>query len=542
MMTKNTPLSEDFSEHTPMMRQYLEIKSEYPDNFLFYRMGDFYELFFEDAKKVAPLLDLTLTHRGKICGQPIPMAGVPYHAVESYLAKLLQKGHSVVLCEQIGDPATSKGPVERKVTRILTPGTLTDEALLNTHSENLLLALYEKGDHYGLAYLDMASGRFSVQEIQGQDAVKSELCRLQPVELLIPENFSTQNFNINALLNRRTEWDYDLKSATKRLCDMLGTKHLKAFECEKFPLAIKAAGCLILYAEQTQKSQLPHIQKIIVENSNEAIQLDLHTRRNLEIIATLRGSDKNTLIDILDKTKSPMGSRLLKRWLGRPIRDIKILKARQAAICALQTMPLEALQSILKQVGDMERIVSRIALLSARPRDLARLRDTLQLIPKLLLPLKKRSEGRLQSIGQNIDAHSKIYQLLQKAIIENPPLLIRDGGVLAQGFDETLDELRGVSDQDNTFLKDLEEKERKRTQLSSLKVDYNRIHGYYIEISRVQAQSAPKDYIRRQTLKNQERFITPELKAFEDKILKSQSQALAKEKALYQALLISLQQ
>jgi len=526
-------------DHTPMMQQYLRIKAQHPHQLLFYRMGDFYELFFDDAKKAAALLDITLTARGQSGNHPIPMAGVPYHAAENYLAKLLQAGESVVICEQIGDPATSKGPVERQVTRILTPGTITDEALLEAKAENLLVAIAYDKSIYGIASVEISSGRFVVQEVNSLAALQSELSRLRPAELLICEDFATPEILLCPYVIKRPVWDFDYTTAVRQLCLQLNTKNLHAFECEHLKVAITAAGCLLRYAHETQRQALPHIYRISVENTNDYLQLDIHTQRNLELTQNLQGGKENTLFSIIDNTSTPMGSRLLARWLNRPLRNITPLKARQDSIAQLlQHNNIETHQANLKQIGDIERILGRIALQSARPRDLVKLRHALKVIPELKNLLKKDSfcEDKLALLN----AHPKIHTLLDKAIIDNPPLIIREGGVIAQGYDEELDELRSLSDNADAFLQKLEKKEQARTKLSTLKVGYNRVHGFYIEISRQQAQHAPKDYLRRQTLKNVERYITPELKLYEEKVLSSKEKALAREKMLYENLLKEL--
>lgn len=542
-MTKNNSLPATLSEasHTPMMQQYLRIKAEHPNQLLFYRMGDFYELFFEDAKKAAQLLDITLTARGQTQGEPIPMAGVPFHAAENYLARLLQKGESVVICEQIGDPNSSKGPVERQVTRILTPGTLTDEALLEAKSENLLVAIALEKQCFGIASLELSSGRFILQEVASLAALQSELQRLNPAELLLNENFPFPEALGEVLyIRRRPQWDFDYTTAARQLCSQFNTKNLDAFQCSHLKVAITAAGCLMRYTHETQKVALPHIHRLIVENPADFVQLDEHSRRNLELTKNLQGTQEKTLLSVLDYTATPMGSRLLSRWLHRPLLKIEAIEARQNAIHAfLETESIEALQTLLKPIGDMERILGRVALQSARPKDLAKLRSALTYLPKIKMFVKKW-QARLPLNWQNLSAHSEVYELLNKAIVEDPPMVIRDGGVIAQSYDEILDELLALSENAETFLQELEKKEQARTRLSTLKVGYNRIHGFYIELSRQQAELAPKEYLRRQTLKNVERFITPELKVFEEKVLSSKEKALAREKLLYEELLKTL--
>jgi len=533
-------------DHTPMMQQFLKIKVDHPDELVFYRMGDFYELFFDDAKDVSELLDITLTARGKSGGEPIPMAGVPYHAAEGYLAKLVQLGKSVAICEQVGDPATSKGPVERKVMRVVTPGTITDEALMQAGRDNLLVSVnYEAQKNcYGIASLDIGSGRFDIIEIIGEDALVAELERLNPAELLITQPLENQQFSdIYASVRHRAPWEFELDTAERLLCEQFATKSLQAFGCEELPIALGAAGCVLAYAQETQRTSLPHITRIQVEDRDEAVTMDAATRRNLEIDTNLTGGETNTLFELLNTAATSMGSRLLCRWLNRPLRQKQILEQRQHAISVLlQDYRFETLKTPLKVIGDLERILGRIALRSARPRDLSRLCLSISVYPQIQSLLTEFSSEtntsvRLNQLSNEISTFPELVDLLTKAIIESPPVVIRDGGVIAEGYDSELDELRSLSSNAGQFLIDLETREKERTGISTLKVGYNRVHGYYIEISRAQSDNAPIDYIRRQTLKNAERFITPELKEFEDKALSAKSRALSREKALYEELL-----
>lgn len=528
------------TQHTPMMQQFLRIKADYPDILLFYRMGDFYELFFEDARKAAKLMDITLTHRGKSGGEPIAMAGVPYHAVDQYLAKLVRLGESVALCEQIGDPATSKGPVERQVVRVVTPGTITEESLLDERRDNLLCAAFPDGDRWGLASVDVSSGRFVVQQLADNEALASELERLQPAELLLPDDCRLPGPERSGV-TRRPPWHFEHDTATQLLVRQFKVKDLSGFGCEDLVLAITAAGALLQYLQDTQKSALPHLSGIQVERREEGVILDAASRRNLELERNLAGGSDHTLAAVLDSTITSMGGRCLRRWINQPLRSRLVLNTRLQLIEDLIDLQLfETLREQLQGIGDIERILSRIALGSARPRDLATLRDSLALLPKLqatLMPLASDAAARL---SQRISEHPRVQQLLHKAVIETPPMLIRDGGVIATGYDADLDELRQLSEHADQFLIDLEKREKQRTGISTLKVAYNRVHGYYIEISRMQADKAPDDYVRRQTLKAAERFITPELKAFEDKVLSARERALAREKSLYEALLKQL--
>ncbi|KJZ02382.1 DNA mismatch repair protein MutS [Pseudoalteromonas piscicida] len=537
--------SDLYSEHTinqqtPMMQQYLRIKAQHQEILLFYRMGDFYELFFDDAIRAAQLLDISQTYRGKAGGNPIPMAGVPYHAVENYLARLVQLGESVAICEQVGDPATSKGPVERKVVRIVTPGTVTDEALLQERQDNLLAAVYQhpKNLGYGVAYLDINSGRFNIVELQTDEALNSTLQRLQPAELLYPESF--QNLLVLESIKgsrRRPDWEFDLDTAKHLLCQQFETRDLVGFGVDNANIGLIAAGCVMQYVKDTQRTALPHIRAITLEKNEHAVILDAATRKNLELTLNLSGGVENTLAQILDKSSTAMGSRLLKRRIHTPVRERKELNARLNAIASLieQQLCMEVYDA-LKHIGDIERVVARLALFTARPRDLTRLRSALQALPPLHDILQDATDARLQSIISLSPALPKLQDLLERAVIDNPPVLIRDGGVIAQGYNAELDELRALSAGATDVLEKLEERERERTGISTLKIGYNRVHGFYIEISRANSHLVPAEYIRRQTLKNNERYIIPELKEHEDKVLGSQSKALALEKRLYEEL------
>jgi len=525
-----------------MMRQYLSIKAEHPERLVFYRMGDFYELFFDDARRAAQLLDITLTHRGKSGGEPIPMAGVPYHAAEAYLAKLVKLGESVAICEQIGDPATSKGPVERKVMRIVTPGTVSDEALMDERSDNLLAALLQGKERFGLAWLDLTGGRFHVQELESEDTLAGELERLRPAEILLPEDQAPPpRADDHGGITRRPPWYFDHDSALHLLNQQFGTRDLSGFGCAGLPLAVSAAGALLQYLSDTQRSALPHITRLQVDNHEDGIIIDAATRRNLELVEAASGKRQHSLAGLLDSTATAMGSRLLRRWVSRPLRDQAAVRERHAAIaCLLERHQVEATQEQLRSIGDIERILARVALKTARPRDLAVLRDSLSSLPALQAGLREVDDPGLQALAAEIGEHPETLDLLTRAILENPPVVLRDGGVLAAGFDAELDELRGLSQNADQFLVDLEQRERERTGIDTLKVSYNRVHGYYIEISRAKSDQAPGDYIRRQTLKGAERFITPELKAFEDKVLSARERALQREKVLYEQLLESL--
>lgn len=548
--------------HTPMMQQYLRIKAEFPHTLLFYRMGDFYELFFDDARKAARLLDITLTARGKSGGEPIPMAGVPYHAADGYLAKLVKRGESVAICEQVGDPATSKGPVDRQVARIVTPGTITDEALLEERRDNVVVAVLgnnvlgnketQDKDRYGIASLDVSSGRFSLLEVESDDALASELERINPAELLVNEEAVPAMIGPDRPgLRRQAPWHFELDSAVRLLTQQFGTHDLSGFGCDGLNLGVAAAGCLLQYAKDTQRGALPHIRGLRVERREDSIVLDAASRRNLELETNLGGGHEHTLAWVMDHTATAMGSRLMRRWLNRPLANQTQLGERHLAVSVLLDGPgfgeknldgegYETLQEILRAIGDIERILTRIALRSARPRDFSQLRNTLERLPDLRSALTNISQDQdcalLVELHQRMGDYPEQHALLARAIIDTPPMLIRDGGVIAPGYDAELDELRTIKDNAGQFLLDLEARERERTGIATLKVAYNRVHGYYIEISKGQSDRAPEDYIRRQTLKGAERYITPELKAFEDKALSAAERALAREKTLYEEL------
>jgi len=531
--------SENPGAHTPMMQQYLRIKGEFPQMLLFYRMGDFYELFYDDAKRAAELLDITLTARGSSAGEPIPMAGVPYHAVEGYLARLIRLGESVAICEQIGDPATSKGPVERKVVRIVTPGTVTDEALLEERRDNLICAISQSKDGYGLATLDITSGRFSVQQLEGEEVLAAELERLQPVELVVSEEMGGAPNHSG--LTRLAPWHFEHDAAHRLLCQQFATRDLSGFGCEGLRDATAAAGALLHYVQETQRGTLPHLHGLTLESHDEALQLDAASRRNLELESNLGGNDKNTLAGVIDRAATAMGSRLLRRWINRPLRDQQQLRGRQQAIeTLLEARLFDELRDSLRGIGDIERILTRIALKSARPRDLTQLREALRRLPALQKLLNGLDSPQLADIAQRIATYPELHELLSRAIIAEPPMLIRDGGVIAEGFDSELDELRAIRENAGQFLLDLEAREREQTGIPTLKVSYNKVHGYYLEVTKAQSDKVPVEYVRRQTLKNAERFITPELKAFEDKALSAAERALAREKGLYDELLETL--
>lgn len=553
---KSLPGGVDASKHTPMMQQYLRIKAAHPDMLLFYRMGDFYELFHEDAVRAAKLLDITLTQRGASNGQPIKMAGVPYHAAEQYLARLVKLGESIAICEQIGDPATSKGPVERKVMRIVTPGTLTDSALLDEKKDSLLLALHERSGKVGLAWMNLASGKFFVSETDAHN-LSAELERLQISEILLAEN-AIQPTLCKAAIKTLPVWNFDLETARRTLCQQFSTHDLSGFGCDSFTLGLEAAGALLGYAKQTQGQGISHVHAIQVYAAEDFVRMDAATRRNLEITQTLRGEPAPTLLSLLDTCASNMGSRLLNHWLHHPLRDRATLRARLDAVDKLQAAAIpqagegkrsfssrQALYQIvheqLKPCVDVERITARIALRSARPRDLSGLRDTLTQLPQLHAVLTSTDASKLiGDLAAVLQPDAELIALLQRTLRAEPSSMLREGGVIADGYDADLDELRGIQTNCGEFLLQLEARERARSGIATLKVEYNRVHGFYIEVSLAQSIKVPDDYRRRQTLKNAERYITPELKAFEDKALSANDRALAREKLLYEQLLDQL--
>lgn len=529
-------------KHTPMMQQYLRLKAQHPDILLFYRMGDFYELFFEDAEKAARLLDITLTTRGQSAGQPIKMAGVPYHAAEQYLARLVKLGESVAICEQIGDPTTSKGPVERAVARIVTPGTLTDAALLDEKRDVLLMAVCMPHEQTGLAWLNLSSGEFRVSELSRSE-LSATLERIRPAEIVIPETLVLECAS-GVSLTRRPDWHFDAEAATRELCAHFNTATLSGFGADDLSSAIAAAGALLRYALSTQSGKLPHVQALVVERNSTYLGLDTATRRNLELTETLRGQAAPTLCSLLDTCITSMGARALRHALHHPQRDTSLAAARHEAIAALldeNACRMIMIRQALRGFSDIERIAGRIALGSARPRDLSGLRDSLQQLAELRAPLENASAPLLNALLNDLATPPAPLALLARAIATEPAALIRDGGVIADGFDAELDELRALNRNCGAFLVDLEARERHRTGIANLKVEYNRVHGFYIEITHAHVTKVPDDYRRRQTLKNAERYITPELKAFEDKALSAQDRALAREKMLYEGILTLLQ-
>jgi DNA mismatch repair protein MutS len=550
---------ENLVRHTPMMQQYLRIKAQHPDMLMFYRMGDFYELFFDDAEKAAKLLDITLTRRGTSAGEPIKMAGVPYHSAEQYLAKLIRLGESVAICEQTGDPATSKGPVERQVMRIITPGTLTDSALLDEKRESILLALCVHETTLGLAWLNLAAGQFWVLETS-VDNLAGELERLKPAEILLPDSLDTLVGLSGAglsktCLKRLPFWQFDVEAAVRILSRQLGTHDLSGFGCEGLHSSLGAAGALLEYARLTQGNSIAHIKALRVERDDAYLRMDAVTRRNLEISETILGGASPTLLSLFDTCSTNMGSRLLRHWLHHPLRDRAAIQNRLDSVSFLigetGSGPYLSIRGCLKRVADIERITARIGLKSARPRDLSGLRDSLKRLPEAIAAIADVAaiaevmngiDKHIAALARSMTPDATLVGLLEESLREEPEVVLRAGGVIADGYDAELDELRAIQNNCGEFLLQLETREKTRTGISNLKVEYNRLHGFYIEVTHTHTEKIPEDYRRRQTLKNAERYVTPELKAFEEKALSAQDRALEREKLLYDELLEGLLQ
>ena len=540
--TKRPPTTESLfggiDSHTPMMQQYLRIKAEHPAMLLLYRMGDFYELFYDDARRGSKLLDIALTQRGESAGAAIPMAGIPVDRIDSYLVKLVKLGEPVAICEQVGEVGKGKGPVEREVVRIVTPGTVTDDALLDARRDSLLAAVTVDGDRFGIAWLDLAGGRCSVLEGAGGEALAGELERLRPAELLVPEG---AQFSATARLVERPPWHFEEAAARRALAEQFGTQNLAGFGCEDLTLALGAAGSLLQYVRDTQRGALPHLTRLSRESRDETLAMDAVTRRNLELDSSLSGSSENTLAGVIDRTTTAMGARELRRWLRRPLRNPAALRERYHAVAALiETGLHERIKAVFGEVGDIERVLARVALKSARPRDLAMLRDTLAMLPAIRKLIAGIQSPLVEAAAGDLVAKPEIHHRLVTAIVSSPPPILRDGGVIADGHDSMLDALRSIQTGTDKHLLRLEIEERRRSGISQLKLGYNRVHGYYIELPRSQAERAPENYQRRQTVKNAERYITPELKEFEDKVLGARDRALAREKELFDELLDEL--
>ncbi|MDT8997865.1 DNA mismatch repair protein MutS [Paucibacter sp. APW11] len=535
-----SPAVPDFSAHTPVMAQYLRIKHQHPDDLVFFRMGDFYEVFFDDARKANALLDITLTTRGQSAGEPVVMAGVPVHALESYLAKLIKLGEAVAIAEQVGDVATAKGPVERKVVRVVTPGTVTDTELLADKQDSILLAVVHQGKTLGLAWLSLTQGQLGLAECSERE-LPSWLARLSPAEVLVDRERQPAGVLAARLpITNRPGWQFDSALGARKLCEQLGVASLQGLNAQELKSAHAAAAALLSYAEHTQGRALAHVKTLQVQRSSDLLDLPPATQRNLELTVTLRGETAPTLLSVLDSCRTGMGSRALRHWLLHPRRDRAEATARHEAIAALLAHGGEALRDGLRHVSDVERIAARVALRQVRPRELAGLRATLQILPQLQATLPRGACVLLDQLAAGLLASPHLEELLSRAIAEEPAVLLRDGGVIASGFDAELDELRAISQNCDTFLLDLETRERARTGIANLRVQFNKVHGFYIEVTQGQVDKVPMDYQRRQTLKNAERYITPELKAFEDKALSAQERSLAREKLLYEAVVDQL--
>ena len=530
-----------WAAHTPMMQQYLRVKADHPDKLVFYRMGDFYELFYDDAREAARALDITLTSRGQSAGAPIPMAGVPYHAIEGHLARLMRSGGSAVIVEQFGDPATSKGPVERRVSRIVTPGTLVDASLLDARQSCLLAACAIAGKRAGVAWLDLAAGRLALADVPATELVAT-LERIEPAELLVADGADAPALRRAPPVRTRAAWQFDGAAGARALAKHLGTQDLRAFGADDAPIATGAAGALLEYAAATQLAALAHVATLTVERPGTHVALDAATRRNLEITRTLAGEPQPTLLSLLDASVTAPGSRLLRDWLQQPLRDAAAASARHDAVEALvaDASARKGLREALSDVADVERIASRIALAQVRPREVAALGTTLAALPALHASLANAGPALLRDAAAALAVDDRWRALIARAIAPEPASQVRDGGVIADGYDGDLDELRAIDRDCGVFLADLERRERERSGIPSLRVEYNRVHGFYIEVTNAHAARIPADYRRRQTLKNAERYVTPELKAFEDKALSAQERALAREKFLFEALVSSL--
>ena len=526
-----------------MMQQYLRIKADYPTTIVLYRMGDFYEVFYGDAELAARLLDITLTQRGKSNGEPIPMAGVPFHSIDQYLAKLVKLGHSVAMAEQIGDPATSKGPVERKVVRVVTPGTLVEDSLLDERRDNILAALYKSNDQYAIATLELSLGHFKAQQLESLEQVHSELQRLQPAELLMSEQTpALQDSEIDLPVRQVPNWYFDFDVANELLCKQFNTKNLVAYGCQDFPQAVSAAGALLQYTKDMQYDAMPHINDFGISQKSDYLIIDAASRQNLEIETNLSGGRDFTLVSLMDKCANAMGARLLRRWLHGPITDRQQLNHRQLAVEEfINTVDQDKTHTLLRQCGDIERILTRIALNSARPRDLVRLRQALHCLPSIKSLLSNAQSPLLNDLSTKLGPFQQAQELLDASILDEPAAVIREGGVIRPEFDDEFLELHTLSKNSGDFLVQLEQREREQTGINTLRVKYNRVHGFYIETSKAQSDAVPEHYIRRQTLKNAERYITEELKEYEDKVLSAREKSLAREKYLYQNVLDTLQ-
>ena len=533
-----------YENASPLLRQYAGIKQEFPDTLLLFRMGDFYELFFDDARRGSELLDIALTTRGRANGEPIPMAGVPHHSLETYLSRLVEQGESAAICEQLGDPAKSKGPVERGVVRVVTPGTLTDMELLSERRQCLLAALARSGGRWGLAVAELSAGRLVLLEGEDDQSLEAELQRLQPAELLFSD--SELEEPVPTMAGRRCRqpsWYFDAVAAERALCEFFSVRDLKGYGCADMKLAVGAAGCALQYMRHTQRQAMPILDGIQVQRLDDGLALDAATRRNLELDSSLAGDRQASLIGVIDTALTPMGGRRLGSWIHRPLRDVAEIKARHEAVSTLMKGEIwSPLRALLRDISDLERICGRIGLHSARPRDLVALRQALSKLPEIAVLLQPTADARLSRLRANLGDHGELLNYLERALVENPPPLARDGSIFAPGLDADLDELRRLDRDADQTLAELEERERNATGVSNLRIRYNRVFGYALEVSRNQADKMPAHYVRRQTLKQAERYVTEELADLEQRILSARDRSLARELELYEGLLDRLQE
>jgi DNA mismatch repair protein MutS len=532
--------SPDLLEHTPVIRQYLGFKAQHPDKLLLFRMGDFYELFYEDARRAARLLDIALTRRGQSAGEPVPMAGVPVHSVDQYLARLMRAGQSVAICEQIGDAAAARGPMDRAIVRILTPGTVTDEALLDQRRDTLLMSARRAPDGIGAATLDLAGGRFGAAVFPDMDGLRDEIRRLAPAEILVGDDgdLAADLDDAGARITIVPAWQLAPAAAAELLRGHFGVADLAGFGIDGAPAAVAAAGCVLRYALDTQRAALPHLKPPRLQQPEDILAIDAASRRNLELETGLYGNREHSLLRVLDSTVNPMGARLLRRWLQAPTRNRETLRSRHDAVAdLLQDRSFATVRELLRGIGDLERILGRVALRSARPRDLVQLREALRELPGLAAALAAAAAPRLLELLPALGAFPELERYLRAAIAESPAHNARDGRVIADGFDAELDELRRMNGAADRFLQELEARERERTGIGSLKVRYNRVHGYFIEAGRQHSARVPADYHRRQTLKAAERYVTAELREFEEKMAGAEARAVARERLLYDAVL-----
>lgn len=532
------------SIETPMIKQYIKIKKEYPDTILFFRLGDFYEMFFEDAKIASKILGIALTSRNKTEKNSVPLCGVPHHSVEPYVAKLLEHGHKVAICEQVEDPKLAKGIVERKVIKVLTPGVILDSEKLDSKSNNFLAGLYFDGRNYGLAYTDISTGHFKTTSFSTLDDLTGELSNLEPKEVLLPNEFH-QNEELvsffsrtwNPLITTLDSWIWELDKAKEILKEMLSSQTLEAFGLEDHPASVIACGAVVHYLKETQIDDMPPLDAPTYYEIAEYLLIDESTKRNLELLRTIRGESKSgSLLSVLDETFTAMGGRLLKQWINYPLVDLRKIEERLDAVEELKGKPglRKKLRTALKEISDIERLIARISTNSAKPRDLGALRDSSYFILDIKGLLKEFFVPLLLEINRELDDLNDLRELLKKALVEEPPLSSREGGIIMDGFSMELDELRLIKRDGKKWIAELEAKEKESTRINSLKVGYNRVFGYYIEVTKPNLHLVPETYVRKQTLINAERFITPQLKEYEEKILGAEDRILEIERELFE--------